>query len=197
MSSQQKSTVFLSPWWSLYALLVLGFPIFALVSYEAPPEDYGAVAPFTLQNQLGQKIDVETIDQPMIVNFIFTRCPNVCPTITAKMAILQEHLREHDVQLISITVDPQYDTPEILFTYAEQFGADSTRWFFLTGEEKYIRSVVEGFQQTYQRVNTDDAVPNIMHSEKFILLDKEAHIRGFFDDDPKGLNQLMRTISAL
>ena len=197
MSSEQHSTVFLSPWWALYALLVLGFPIFALVTYKDPPEDYGVVAPFTLQNQLDQTVDIRTINQPMVVNFIFTRCPNVCPTITAKMAILQEHLAGYDVQLISITVDPQYDTPEVLFTYAEQFEADSTRWFFLTGEEKYIRSVVESFQQTYQRVNTDDAVPNIMHSEKFILLDKEAHIRGFFDDDPKGLNQLMRTISAL
>ena len=197
MSSEHKSTVFLSPWWSLYALLVLGFPIFALVNYIEPPENYGVVAPFTLQNQLDQSVDIGNIDQPMVVNFIFTRCPNVCPTITAKMAILQEHLTGYDVQLISITVDPQHDTPEVLLTYAEQFGADSTRWFFLTGEEQYIRSVVERFQQTYQRVNTDDSVPNIMHSEKFILLDKEAHIRGFFDDDPKSLNQLMRTISAL
>ena len=197
MSSEQKTAVFLSPWWALYALMVLGYPIFALVNYIEPPDDYGVVPAFTLQNQLDQAVDIGTINRPIIVNFIFTRCPNVCPTISAKMALLQEHLSGYDVQLISITVDPQYDTPEVLFTYAEQFGADSTRWFFLTGEEQQVRSIVERFQQTYQRINTDESVPNIMHSEKFILLDKEAHIRGFFDDDPKGLNQLLRTISAL
>ena len=195
--STESEKPFLSFWWSLYALLVLGFPIYFLVNYIDPPEDYGAIPPFQLQTQSAESFDLETINRPIVVNFIFTRCPNICPTLTAKMATLQERIPADEALLLSITVDPQHDVPAVLQEYADRFSADSSRWFFVTGEEKNIRAIVRTFQQTYERMEDSEQTPNILHSEKFILLDKDAHIRGFFDDDPKGLNLLMRTISAL
>jgi len=193
----ESNKAFISPWWFFYAIAVLGLPIYQLVNYMEEPEDYGIIPNFSLENHVNEAFDLKTIDQPMVVNFIFTRCQNVCPTLTAKMATLQGKIDKEDALLLSITVDPKYDVPKVLNEYALKFQADSTRWFFLTGEEQDIRKIIGSFQQTYERIKDNDDVPNILHSEKFILLDKEAHIRGFFDDDPKGLNRLIRTITAL
>ena len=197
MTAEAHTKPFLSPWWMLYAIAVLGFPIFYLVNPIEPPEDFGHVAPFELTNQLNEPVNNTKLDQPLIINFIFTRCQNTCPTLTAKMAKLQETLDPKEARLLSITVDPTHDTPQVLQEYAKRFGADSNHWFFLTGEEKNIRQIIASFQQTYERIQNTEEVPNILHSEKFILLDQDSHIRGFFDADPEGLNLLIRSISAL
>jgi protein SCO1 len=197
MTPQVQHQPFLSPWWFLYAILVLGFPIFFMVNTMEPPDNYGKIKPFTLTNQLNQDVNSSTIKIPVVVNFIFTRCQNVCPTLSTKMSTLQQKIDPQDAKFISITVDPKYDTPSVLHTYAERFKADPERWSFLTGEEDNVRQIIRTFQQTYEIVQSQEESPNILHSEKFILLDHESNIRGFFSGDPEGLNLLMRSISAL
>ena len=200
--SQNNETVqvFLHPLWGLFAILVIGVPLFFLWS-QAPtiiPEHYGQAPSFRLSNQQNQPVSTESLKGKMtVVNFIFTRCPNICPTLTARMAALQDQIPAETASFVSITVDPTYDSPEILYSYAQRFEADHSRWYFLRGTEKETHEVIAGFQQAYEVVTGESDIPTILHSEKFILVDKNASIRGFFDDDPDGTNQLLRAIEAL
>lgn len=112
----------------------------------------GEAAPrFTLYNQLGEVVAFERFrGQRVVLNFIFTRCPvaTMCPLSTAKMATLQRLAREHgirDLQLVSITLDPAYDTPPVLKAYAEGRGLNPANFHFLTGPEPAIRSLLTQF----------------------------------------------------
>jgi protein SCO1/2 len=87
------------------------------------------------------------------------------------------------VRLASITVDPETDTPERLKQYAESFGAKPETWSFLTGEVESVRKTVsEGFKLSLQKASETD----VFHSEKFVLIDQEGRIRGYFDSDASG-----------
>ena len=119
-----------------------------------------------------------------IGNFIFTRCTATCPAQTANLVTLRKRLEKlpggADVELISITVDPDYDTPDVLAAYGEQAGADTEHWHFLSGSREEIwRLCKTGF-----KLAVDDAPPDantlILHSDKFILVDRRGRIRGFF-----------------
>lgn len=194
--STKQNKPFISPWWGLYILLVLGYPLFFLNTFVEPPPQYGQVPPFVLQDHLGKDFHLGQDKRPLIANFIFTRCQNVCPTLSAKMQYLQDVLDDENALLISITVDPNYDRPEILKEYASQFHNDPAQWLFLTGKEANIRKVIGDFQQLYEPAS-DEEHPNIMHSEKFILLDEFGMIRGFYDDDPEGMNRLLHELKGL
>ena len=114
--------------------------------------EVGETAPrFTLYNQLGEVVAFDRFrGQRVVLNFIFTRClvATMCPASTAKMATLQRLAREHgvrDFQLVSITLDPAYDTPPVLKAYAEGRGLDASNFNFLTGPEPAIRSLLAQF----------------------------------------------------
>ena len=189
---------FISLWWALYALFAIGYPLFSMLTVVEQPPHMGMVAPFVLIKQDGEPMHFGNDDRPVVVNFIYTRCPDICPLLTAKMAQLQERIPAKDALLMSISVDPNHDTPAVLQKYGSQFDADGERWYFLTGEESQTRAVVQSFQTIYEAIPQEDgSIPNIMHSERFILVDEFGEIRGFFDDSPQGLNDLMRTIDAL
>jgi len=108
-------------------------------------EVYGEVPSFSLVAQTGQVVSREAFQgKAWIANFIFTSCRTTCPRQTATMAQLQRDLAsEPDVRLVSITVDPDHDTPEVLTGYAERFHVDPHRWLFLTGEEKAIYTLAQ------------------------------------------------------
>ena len=165
---------------------------------KSPLPNLGQIEPFVLIKQDGESYHYGNDDRPTVVNFIFTRCPDICPLLTAKMAEIQKRVPSEDALLLSISVDPTYDKPPILTEYGEQYDADFERWFFLTGEESYIRDVIANFQVMYERMETtDDDSPNIAHSERFLLLDQFGEIRGIYDDDPKGINQLIDALDRL
>ena len=189
---------FISLWWALYALFAIGYPLFSMLTIVEPPPYLGTVAPFVLTKQDGEPMHFGNDDRPIVVNFIYTRCSDICPVLTAKMAQIQERIPAEDALLLSISVDPNYDTPAVLKQYGQQFDADFERWYFLTGEESQTRAVVQSFQTIYETIpQPDGSTPNIMHSEQFILVDEFGEIRGFFHDSPQGINDLMRTIDAL
>jgi protein SCO1/2 len=107
------------------------------------------VPDFTLFGRHGQPVTkADLLGKVWIVNFIFTRCVEECPLLTSRMARLQEvFVDEADVRLVSITIDPEHDTPEALSAYAENVGAHPQRWLFLTGEkERIYRLAREGFR---------------------------------------------------
>jgi len=112
-------------------------------------EDYGEVPGFSLVGQSGQVVTRKALEGKVwIANFIFTSCQLTCPLQSATMARLQADLQnEPDIRLVSITVDPDHDTPEVLARYAGGFHADPRRWFFLTGEERAIYTLAQkGFR---------------------------------------------------
>jgi protein SCO1/2 len=184
-----------------------------LIAALAASCDRGASAGGELE-LLGQVPDVAFTDQTgaavrtadlagrvLIANFIFTRCPTVCPVSSLKMKRLGERLAgEKDVALLSISVDPEHDTPAVLRAYAARYGADPTRWRFLTGEAGALRRAVEdGFKLGMQRRGqAADGTPDIVHDLHFVLVDRRLRIRGYYDsDDPERLDDLVRDARRL
>ena len=132
-----------------------------------------------------------------VANFIFTRCAGPCPIMTSRMAALNQALggKTKDVGLVSITVDPEYDTPEVLKEYGEQVGATPDRWKFLTGPKDQIETtVMKGFLQALSREPSGAPI----HSTRFVLVDRDGWIRGFPDgNDPEIAQKLLMDIGDL
>jgi protein SCO1/2 len=132
-----------------------------------------------------------------VVNFIFTRCTGPCPLITSRMAQLNQALqgKTKDVELVSITVDPEYDTPQVLKQYGEQVGASPESWKFLTGPKDQIDNVVmKGFLQALGKEPSGAPI----HSTRFVLVDRDGWMRGFLDgNDPEVAQKLLMDIGDL
>jgi protein SCO1/2 len=152
---------------------------------EAPLPKFGSVPPFTLVTESGGAVDEHLFSNRVsVVDFIFTSCSGICPMMSGRMAWLQEQLRDRrDLQFVSFSVDPETDSPEVLAAYARRYGAIAGRWTFLTGDRKQIYSVSrEGFRLGLE-AEGDDA---ILHSPKFVLVDRQGTIRGYYDSDSTG-----------
>ena len=132
-----------------------------------------------------------------VANFIFTRCAGPCPIMTTRMAALNQALggKTQDVELVSFTVDPEYDTPEVLKEYGKQVGATPERWKFLTGPKDQIETtVMKGFLQALAKEPSGAPV----HSTRFVLVDRDGWIRGFPDgNDPEIAQKLLMDIGDL
>jgi protein SCO1 len=132
-----------------------------------------------------------------VANFIFTRCAGPCPVMTSRMAEVNQALgkRATDVELVSITVDPEYDTPAVLKAYGEQVGASPERWKFLTGPKDQVETVVmKGFLQAFSKEPSGTPI----HSTRFVLVDRDGWMRGFLDgNDPELPQKLLMDIGDL
>lgn len=120
--------------------------------------------------------------QVWVAGFILTRCSGTCPIITHHMGQLQHLLPARaDLRLVSISVDPTYDTPAILSAYATKHGADRSRWWFLTGAKAEVyRLTREAFRLTVDDEAGTDAEP-VLHSAKLVLVDRAGQVRGYYD----------------
>ena len=126
-----------------------------------------------------------------IADFVYTRCTGPCPMMTANMAGLQKRL-PRSIGLLSFTVDPDHDSPEVLTLYARKFSADPQRWFFLTGEKaELMRLVRDGFLLPVAENAAAQPGERFAHSTKFVLIDSNANVRGWYDgDDAAALDKL-------
>ncbi len=154
-------------------------------------EDVGlALGDFRLTERSGRAVgDADLAGRVWVASFIFTNCPLSCPRITSVMKGLQAKLAGTRVQLVSISVDPDRDTPEVLADYARKFGADADRWWFLTGpKDDLVRLITDRFKLGLVVVTEDERRPGveaIMHSDRLVLVDRGNRIAGFFDsNDP-------------
>lgn len=137
------------------------------------------VPAFSLTDQNGKTLEnTELLGKVWAASFIFTHCQGPCPTITRHMAELQKEVADlPDVRLVSLTLDPARDTPEVLKEYAIRFHADGERWFFLTGPGEVLKKVVqEGFLTAQQPAPDSD---QIIHGTRVALVDRRGVIRGF------------------
>jgi protein SCO1 len=133
-----------------------------------------------------------------IADFIFTRCTGPCPLLTANMARLQKELPP-SIGLLSFTVDPDHDEPEVLTLYARKFSADAQRWFFVTGDKPALLKLFrEGFALAVAEDPRAAPGQSIAHSTKLALIDREGRIRGYYDgDDAAALERLARDARRL
>lgn len=187
-------------------LAVTGAALFQWLERPEPPPAFGQVPDFQLTNRDGKTIGLSDLaGKPWIADFIFTRCPASCPIMTTRMARLNEDLDRVDFRLVSISVDPEHDTPAVLQRYAESFQAPD-RWLFVTGGRDAIhRLSKEGF-----KLGIDDNPPPplpgeqptepILHSTRIVLVDGEGRIRGYYnafsDEDLQKLKRDLRAIAG-
>jgi protein SCO1/2 len=172
--------------------------------------EYGELPQLQLSDERGATVTRESFTGKVhVVDFIFTSCPTACPLLTAEMARLQHDLGERglddEVELFSISVDPERDTPERLRAYGAAHGADPRTWRFLRGDEQQLKHVVvDGMKQAIEREpgprapkgEVDDF--GFVHGTKLVLLDDHARIRGFYDaNDAASMKTLRDDIAAL
>jgi len=177
------------------------------VSEESPLEGlqtFGAVPPFFLTDRDGRGITLSDLKGKVwIVNFIYTNCPDSCPIQSAQMRNIQEDFQnERDLRLVSITVDPERDTPQVLSQYAKRFSADPTRWFFLTGEKETIYKFArDGFRLGAAELPHEtrpESGATHTHSPRFVLVDRDAQIRGYYvSTDVDAMKRLSRDLKTL
>jgi protein SCO1 len=153
---------------------------------------------FTLTDARGLRFssDKQLLGKVWVGNFIFTRCPSICPTFTAKMQRIQA-ASDSRVQLVSFTVDPDFDTPEVLAAYAQKHRADPLRWHFLTGTyEALTQVVVDGLKVPMDKVGGD--LKSVGHGSRFVLVDPRGQVRGFYGfDDPDAVESVVRDTQRL
>ncbi len=198
------------PWvWRLTWLLVVGTMLTVLVVYlrqepahpggQTELQVYGRLPDFELTNRDGGRVTgADLAGQPWVADFIFTSCQISCPFLTAEMARLQAALPvDSRVQLVSFSVDPDNDTPEALQEYAQRYQAGD-RWYFLTGaREDLYRLIREGFQLGVEP-GAGSAREPIVHSTRFVLVDKEGLIRGYYEStDRAAMAKLLADLEVL
>ena len=196
-------------------LLRLGLLVVSVASAAAiailkprpqPLPRYGAVPDFQLVGADNQPFGTKQLDGKIwVADFIFTTCPEVCPMMTERMNHLQTWLLNErlgdKVHLVSISVDPDRDTPAVLQKYGETAHARPQLWTFLTGPQQQIEdAVVRGFKQAVVKEKDDSQQDGfaIVHGTKFVVVDGKRQIRGFYDsNDAQSLEQLRHDVRAL
>src|SRR6266403_4871778 len=142
---------------------------------------YGTVPEFVLLNQDGKNFgSAQLRGKIWIADFIYTTCPGPCPMISSRMSELQKPLEKTDVHLVSFSVDPEKDTPQVLRGYADKLQADPKRWDFLTGPKSAIYKLSHGgFKLAVSDGSGEQGIP--VHSTRMVLVDRHGDIRGYFD----------------
>ncbi len=198
MATTLFTLVFSVSWW-----LTLGAAALAACAAERAPEldVIGQVPAFAFTDQTGAPVtERDLVGSVSIVNFVFTRCPTVCPVTSMKMQRIDEKLQGDDVRLVSFSVDPEHDTPPVLAEFAARYGAAVPRWRFLTGPRGEVeRAVEDGFKLALERRGElAGGVPDLVHGVHFVLVDPALRIRGYYDsDDAERLDRLVRDARSL
>jgi protein SCO1/2 len=183
---------------TLVALLLL-----SLSCRGEPPPVSSQVPDFSLTDQHGQPASLRTLaGKPWVAAFMFTRCPTICPRITARMKALQQQAKQRSLPLVfvSFSVDPEHDTPAVLKDYATKQGADQKSWLFLTGDITAIkRTSVEGFKLALDgKADAASEDYGILHGSHLVLVDGSAGIRGYYaTNDDAAMKKLLDDAARL
>lgn len=185
-----------------------------LVAPNIPLPVIGQLPDFHLTNQDNGPVSLADLrGKVWVADIIFTRCPGPCRTITGLFEAMQATLpSDSSIRLVTLTSDPDYDTPRVMKKFAAQFNADSNRWWFLSGNKPEIRSLaVNDFKfVVVEKPPGDRTVPDdlFIHSTWFALVDQQGRVRGWIDrngqehaifesDDPAAQEQLKAAIKQL
>jgi len=201
-----------SKWfWLFFWLFSFSFPIVKTLVRELPPPlpIYGQVPEFQLTNEFGKPFGSSDLKGKFyIANFMFTSCPTTCPKLMETMDTVQKRIKGLGTKaaIVSFSVDPSNDTPDVLYKYARKRNSNPYVWNFLTGERATIsKLLVDGFkvpmgnkEKIVRTVGNDQvSLMDIVHSEKVVLVDNFGQIRGFYSTDKMGINKLMIDLGLL
>jgi protein SCO1 len=162
--------------------------------HRQPLPVIGAVAGFTLTNQDGKVTTLADLSNRVwVADIIFTRCAGPCPIITGHMKSLEDALPQtSDARLVTLTTDPDFDTPEMMRRYGERFGANFSRWMFLTGTKAEIGALGAGSLKLSAvpkpPADQTNAVDLFIHTTIFVIVDKHAQLRGSFETTGDGVD---------
>jgi protein SCO1/2 len=168
----------------------------------AVPPRYATLPAFSLVERSGRPLSLADLrGRIWVADFIFTRCGGTCPAMTARMVRLRGEIPS-DVAFVSFSVDPAHDTPEVLTRYAAAFHANE-EWLFVTGPQKDLFDLsIGGFKLAAMEVAEGERVPGgdgpFLHSSKFVLVDGDGVIRGYYDStDEEAMRALAGDAAAL
>jgi protein SCO1/2 len=135
----------------------------------------------------------ELLGSVWVADFIYTNCPAECPLMSYKMRSLEKQLpAAADLKLVSISVDPERDTPPVLKEFASHYGAPNKDWIFLTGTPETVHQIA------FTTFHVGDIIGKMQHSTKFVLVDKQGFIRGYYSSfDQQSMSDLLRDLKAL
>ena len=160
---------------------------------------YHKIKDFSMKNQNGETITQEFYnDKIYVADFFFTTCPTICPIMTENMGYVQEKIKnDSDVLLLSFSVTPEIDSVEKLKKYALEKHVIDSKWNLVTGNKKDIYNLART-SYLVAKTNGDGGKYDMIHTENFVLVDKEKRIRGFYDGtNSKEMNQLLNDIKIL
>lgn len=163
-------------------------------------DDFHKVSPFEFSNQEGQTISEETFANKIYVtNFFFTICPGICPQMMDNMLILQdEYLEDEEVLLLSHSVTPNIDSVSVLKKYATAKGISAKTWHLVTGKQEEIYKLGRKDYFIEEDLGEEKEEDEFLHTENFVLIDKNRHIRGIYNGlNRTALRQLMTDIKTL
>lgn len=179
----------------LALVVTSGLALYRMVATRIQPLPvYGQVADFALTNQDGRLFTLADLrGHVWVADVIFTRCAGPCPKMSRQMKELQQALPpSSEAKLISLTTDPEFDTPPVLRTYAKRFEADPGRWVFLTGRKADLARLATGSLKlsAVEKSPAERADPNdlFIHSTYLVLVDQQAQLRGVFQTSGEGID---------
>jgi protein SCO1 len=167
-------------------LLPLMFAVLTLLpACQKAPEgidDYGVVAPFVLTDHLARPFDATDLEGSVwVVDFFFTRCPTICTRLTESMNRVAERWTDQpQVKFLSISVDGDFDSPEVLRAYAQRMQLPLEKWMLTTGPPEDIVTLSEQSFKQALSIGRDN-LGDILHSSRLLLVDQSGHVRGWFD----------------
>jgi len=158
-----------------------------LAARPTSPSIFGEVGDFGLLSQAGATMTRDDLlGEPWLFMSFFTRCAGPCPQMTTQMRAAQDELEGVPCALVSLSVDPGFDTPEVLSRYAADWEADTSRWTFLTGDEEEIYHLMrESFSLGVARLREEDIEMGmqVTHATRLVTVDAEGRIRGYYDGE--------------
>lgn len=172
---------------------------------QPPPEVYGAAPSFVLTDQTDAPFSSTNLQgRAVLLDFVYTRCTDACPLLSATFAQTQRKLADagllgNKAMLVSLSVDPDHDTPTVLAEYAQQFKADSSTWRFLTGDWDRVYDVVTGFKVATRPPRPPAGAPapggtELTHTTRIVLIDAQGQVRGYLDGQDATADDLVTAL---
>jgi protein SCO1/2 len=156
--------------------------------------NYGKVPDFSMTDSNRQPFTRKMLNGSVwVIDFIYTNCPAACPRMTSKMHKLADQLQGDDnVGLLSMSVDPDRDTPPVLTRFAQRYGGPTAQWHFLTGTPSTVHLLA------YTTFHVGDIIGKMEHETYFILVDKKGDIRGYYSSfNTEDMQKLLKDVNAL
>lgn len=191
----------------LFWVLAIGFffifPLAKSVQRKLPAElpVLGEVPVFQFKNENGQSFGTNELKGKVyIANFMFTACKTFCPNLLGKVQVVQHRIRGviDRAAIVSFSVDPLTDTPEVLYAKAREMKANPNVWRFLTSTpEETKKLLVDGFKVPVGEKTIANNVMDVAHSNKLVLVDQDGQIRGYYSTEKDDINRMMIDIGLL